>query len=228
MKNPPKSYLCILMKEREKGFVAGVFKAFLSVAAFFYALIIKLHDALYRANILKTYAAGAPVVSVGNITLGGTGKTPFVLMLARYFSGIGRRPGVLIRGYGEDEWKMLEENLKPSGAEVFVGRDRVEQSKAAIKKQKDIIILDDGFQHRRLKRDLNIVLIDAGDPFGNRSIFPRGILREPIDALKRGDIFVLTKSDVLPEAFEGLTKEIKKNNKRKTRSPRPSRCKGPC
>lgn len=213
MRASPKTYIYSLMRDREKGPVAGFFKSLLSVTAFFYGFLVRLHGFFYRANILKSHAAGVPVISVGNITLGGTGKTPFTLMLARHFSEKGKKTGVLIRGYGEDEWKMLEENLKDTGAEVFVGRDRVEQASIALKKQKDIIILDDGFQHRRLRRDLDIVLIDAHHPFGNRSMFPRGILREPIDGLKRGDIFILTKTDAAQDKRYALTKEIKEITK---------------
>ena len=108
-------------------------------------------------------------------------------MLARLLESDGRRPTVLIRGYGDDEWKMLKILL--GDVPLIVGKDRLASGREACRKfNADTVILDDGFQHWRLKRDLDIVLIDSTNPFGNRRLFPRGILRETIKSLKRADV----------------------------------------
>jgi tetraacyldisaccharide 4'-kinase len=120
------------------------------------------------------------------------------------------KTAILIRGYGEDEWKMLEERTGKHGIKVFVGRNRIKRAKEALRYGADTLILDDGFQHRPIRRDLDIVLLDSTNPFGNRRLFPRGILREPLNSLKRADIFVLTKVDKAGENIPALTDEIKK------------------
>lgn len=204
-----REYIYELMTDKKKGFVSGALKGVLSILSFLYGAILRAHNALYRNGILKRYKAGVSVVSVGNITLGGTGKTPFVMMLSRKFAEHGALTGVLIRGYGEDEWKLLDERLGAYGIKIFVGRDRVEKSKIAEKEGMDVVVLDDGFQHLRLKRDLDILLVDASSPFGNRKLFPRGILREPLSSLKRADIVVITKSDAAVENIDDIKDNIK-------------------
>jgi tetraacyldisaccharide 4'-kinase len=147
------------------------------------------------------------VISVGNITWGGTGKTPLVEALARKLKADGRKVAILTRGYKRDpvgqaadassmgdEPYMLSRNLQ--GVQVIVNSDRVKSGKEAINARgADTLILDDGFQQWRVKKDLDIVTIDAGNPFGNGCMIPRGILREPLSALKRAHLFVLTNAD---------------------------------
>ena len=115
-------------------------------------------------------------------------------MLAENISKRNKKCAVLIRGYGEDEWKLLEDRLAKYNTKILVGRDRIKSTKDA-ENNTDVIILDDGFQHRPLSRKHDIVLIDSTNPFGNGYIFPRGILREPLSALKRASLIVLTKVD---------------------------------
>ncbi len=141
-----------------------------------------------------------PVVSVGNITTGGTGKTPFVAYLSRWFCDAGVRVGILSRGYrslpdrGNDEMLVLDQ-LCPNVPHIQ-NRDRVESAHVAWDEfDCQILILDDGFQHRRLARDLDIVLIDALNPWGFGCLLPRGLLREPISVLKNADLIVLTRAD---------------------------------
>jgi tetraacyldisaccharide 4'-kinase len=150
----------------------------------------------------------APVVSVGNLTLGGTGKTPFSVYLADHFLAGGRKPAILIRGYGDDEHRMLRDELPD--VPVYTGRDRVKSAETAIKRNADVLILDDGFQHRRIKRDLDILLVDSLRPFGNGFLFPRGVLREPASSVARADIIVVTKADKIgpkekKDLFDGLS-----------------------
>jgi tetraacyldisaccharide 4'-kinase len=134
-----------------------------------------------------------PVVSVGNITLGGTGKTPFTIFVADYFLSSGRKPAIITRGYGRDEDRLLSEEVPD--ARVYVGQDRVRSALKAVSDGCDIIVMDDGFQHRRLARDLDIVLIDTETILGAGSLFPRGVLREGLSSLKRAGILVISKAD---------------------------------
>ena len=130
-----------------------------------------------------------PVISVGNITTGGTGKTPTVIMLAKELQRLGMRPAVLTRGYGArrgadgkketpDEVLVIQQECP--GVPVVVNADRVAGGRQAIAQYAaNVLIMDDGFQHRRLHRDLNIVLIDATEPLGIPGVLPRGTWREP-------------------------------------------------
>ena len=143
--------------------------------------------------MLKSFRSAKRVISVGNLTLGGSGKTPLVVYLAKYLRTRGWRPAIVTRGYmpegglKSDEATMLAELLPD--VPVLVGPDRWESIRSSIA---DVFILDDGFQHLRLKRDLDIAVIDAVNPFGNGWLIPRGILREPLTALKRADLIVLS------------------------------------
>jgi tetraacyldisaccharide 4'-kinase len=166
---------------------------------------------------------------VGNITLGGTGKTPFVILLAELFQGRGIPAAILSRGYkgsfsgplglvtdgknnfmdvrqAGDEPYLLSRRLR--GVPVFIGRERSLSGQAAVEKfQARVVILDDGFQHLPLKRDVNILLVDARTPFGNGWLFPRGALREPLDQVKRADAVILTKVD-LSDNIEKLKEKL--------------------
>ena len=149
----------------------------------------------------KIERASVPVISIGNITLGGTGKTPMVEYVARWGRSVNLRVAILSRGYGQsdgmnDEGRVLEENLPD--VPHLQGRDRASLAQIAVEElESQLLVLDDGFQHRRLARDLDIVLLDALDPFGLGRIFPRGLLREPISALKRASIVVLSRGDLI-------------------------------
>ncbi|UCD55396.1 MAG: tetraacyldisaccharide 4'-kinase [Candidatus Omnitrophota bacterium] len=185
-------------------------KSCLLILSYAYGFLVKAHYFFYKVNLLKSYKPQIAIISIGNITLGGTGKTPFTIMLAKRLTQKNRKKtAVLIRGYGEDEWRLLEDRLGKHGIKVFVGRDRVKYARRALQYGIDSLVLDDGFQHRRLKRDLDIVLLDSTNPFGNRHLFPRGILREPFDSLRRADIVVLTKVDKTKN-IPAIADEIKK------------------
>ena len=204
-----KQYFHDLIYDKKNDATSGLIKILLLTVSCGYGFLITAHDFFYKRGLLRSHNASVQTISVGNITMGGTGKTPFVTMLSERLSKKGKKIGVLIRGYGEDEWKMLEEALRKYGAKVFVGRDRVKSAMEAEKALINIVILDDGFQHRRLKRDIDIVLIDSSNPFGNRHLFPRGVLRENISSLKRADLIVLTKSDKGGANLTALKKELK-------------------
>jgi len=146
-----------------------------------------------------------PVVSVGNLTLGGTGKTPLVEWIARWFRKRNVRVSIVSRGYGaedggrNDEARELEQKL-PDVPHVQ-NADRVAAAKIAIEElETQLILLDDGFQHRRIGRDLDIVLLDALEPFGFEHVFPRGTLREPLRGLRRAGAVILSRADMLEPA----------------------------
>jgi tetraacyldisaccharide 4'-kinase len=189
----------------------------LSVA---YGAAGRAHRALYRAGVLKVERVAAPVISVGNITAGGTGKTPLVEWLARAAAREGRRVCILTRGYGRadvgkrvlvsdgerilaeareggDEPRLLAENLRGAAVAVVSDANRVAAARWAIEHlRSDAFILDDGFQHLRIARDLNILTLDASDPWGGGRLLPRGRLREPASELKRADLIVVTRAEL--------------------------------
>ncbi len=180
-----------------------------------YGAAVRIRLALYSSGLFKVREIGCKVISVGNITVGGTGKTPTVEFIARNLKEKGFKVAILSRGYGRtgkgiglvsdghrlllgpgkagDEPYMLAKRLR--NVPVFVGADRYEAGRYALQRSPlDVIILDDGFQHIRLKRDLNILLVDGEKGFGNGHLLPRGPLREPLSAMKRADIFLITKA----------------------------------
>jgi tetraacyldisaccharide 4'-kinase len=187
----------------------------LCLLSFFYGWVVSVRTFFYARGIFSTHSLPCKVVSVGNITLGGAGKTPFVCLLSEMIQSRGFRVAVLSRGYkgnfkdpfalvtdGErilmgareagDEPYLLAEKLR--GVPVIVGRERWLSGKYAVERfQTEVVILDDGFQHLPLDRDLNLLLIDSASPFGNGYLFPRGSLREPLKALSRAEAVILTK-----------------------------------
>ena len=205
-----KQYISDLMNDRRNDPVSCTVKLLLCLISHFYGLFARCHHALYNAHLLRSYKPLCPVFSVGNITLGGTGKTPFVIALSKILSREKKKSAVLIRGYGEDEWKLLSDRIAVYDSSVFVGRDRVRTARQALERGVYTIVLDDGFQHRRLARDLDIVLLDSTNPFGNRHLFPRGILREPITHIRRADIIILTKVDKADRSLSSLEDEVRK------------------
>ena len=197
------SYLYKLATDEARGFLAAIFKAGLFILSLIYGCFIRALAAFY---LLRPRRLGCQVVSIGNITLGGTGKTSLVEFVAGYLKNQGHKVAVLSRGYKRqggmgDEPLMLQKNLRD--VMVLVDADRVRAAERAMRDyQADSLVLDDGFQQWRIKKDLEIVTIDSTDPFGNRQVLPRGILREPLSALKRADIFVLTKANLNPDTLD--------------------------
>jgi len=184
--------------------------AALSVA---YRAALVARDGAYRWRLLRTGRLPCPVVSVGSLTLGGSGKTPTVELAVRTIQEMGALPAVLSRGYGRatrgvqvvadrdavradarhagDEPLLLAERLP--GVPVVVGENRYEAGRVAIERYgATALVLDDGFQHRTLAKDLEILVAQGRAPWGNARVFPRGMLREPLSALARADCVVVT------------------------------------
>jgi tetraacyldisaccharide 4'-kinase len=199
MSDGPYPYYPHLIGGEARGVVPALQRLALRLASVPYGMAVRLRNAAYQRGWLRVERVAIPVVSVGNLTAGGTGKTPFVEYVARFYRQKDRRAAILSRGYGgagghNDEALVLEENLPD--VPHLQGANRVELARTAIEElESEILILDDGFQHRRLARDLDVVLIDATTPWGYGHLLPRGLLREPASGLRRADVVALTRCD---------------------------------
>jgi tetraacyldisaccharide 4'-kinase len=167
-----------------------------------YGSVARLRARAYATGLLRTKRLDARVISVGNLTVGGTGKTPMVLWIAQRLLQEGKKTGILTRGYRgtagpdgptSDEAQLLKARLGDRIA-MGVGADRYARGLELAGRGVDWIILDDGFQHLQLARDADIVLIDATNPFGGGRLLPAGFMREPKTALRRADAIVITRS----------------------------------
>jgi tetraacyldisaccharide 4'-kinase len=197
-----KAYLKNVIEGKTNGAAAMLVRPLLLLVSFLYIGIVGARSFLFERGVLRIYKSETPVISVGNIIAGGAGKTPLVLFLAKYLRAKGRRPVVLTRGYmgaatgavPSDEAEMMRELL--GDVPVLVGPDRegLMCSDGELLKA-DVFLMDDAFQHRQVARDLDIVVVDAADPFGNGLVLPAGLLREPLKALRRADMIVLTRCD---------------------------------
>jgi len=201
-----KRFLYDLATGRIRGALAWFLGMILYCLSLIYGLFVLLLMAFYQA---KPFKAGCKVISVGNITLGGTGKTTLVEYIASYLSQRGHKVAIASRGYKKvspgvcsgdsdirkmgDEAYMLAQKLP--GVCVIVDKDRVRAAKKAVKEfGADTLILDDGLQQWRIAKDLEIVAIDASCPFGNRRLLPAGFLRQPLFTLSQADIFLITQA----------------------------------
>jgi tetraacyldisaccharide 4'-kinase len=187
-----------------RGLGPGLARLGLAALAVPYGVAVAARNAAYRRGLLTVTAAPVPVVSVGNLTLGGTGKTPLVAWLARRFCRQGLRTTIVSRGYGARRGDRSDESaelgiLLPQVPHV-ADRDRVRGARAAAAAGAEIVVLDDGFQHRRLARDIDVLAVDATDPFGCGHLFPRGLLREPLSGITRANAVVLTRSGLVSAA----------------------------
>jgi tetraacyldisaccharide 4'-kinase len=191
-------YFRALASGERRGPGPGLIRCGLRLASLPYGTAVYLRNWLYDRGWKRSHRVPVPVVSVGNLTLGGTGKTPCVEYVARFYRQRGRRAAILSRGYASesgpnDEALVLEENLPD--VPHYQGVDRVALAAIALEEsESEVLVLDDGFQHRRLARDLDLVLIDATSPWGH-GLFPRGFLREPASSLRRANLVLLTRCD---------------------------------
>ncbi len=204
------------------------------LAAQCYRGLARGHLASYTWGVRRRRQLPCAVVSIGNLTLGGTGKTPLTMWVARWYQQQGWRVAVLSRGYGArpaahlrvvssghgplldwqaagDEPYLLACSLP--GVPVLIGQDRYRTGRYAYEQfGAHVLILDDGFQHHALQRDLDIVLIDASNPFGSGALFPRGILREPLRALGRANAIILTRVEMATETLPTLCRQLRQWN----------------
>ena len=197
----------------------GWFVPFLSMASKVYGGAVKLRRIFYKKAVLKSKRLPCPIISIGNITVGGTGKTPMTIYVAQVVKQLGYKVAIISRGYkgkaekgggivsdgkmllmtpeiAGDEPYMIANRLKD--VPVIVGKNRFKAGWLAIRKfDSDVIVLDDGFQHLKLRRDLDLVLLDYRKPFGNGHLLPRGVMREPASALLCANAIILTRSDTV-------------------------------
>jgi tetraacyldisaccharide 4'-kinase len=207
------------------GPAASLLRGTLRIAEPFYGAAVRLRNRLFDSEIRKIHRLPRPAISIGNITTGGTGKTPMVRWLAENLRCQGRNVAVLSRGYRSaegglgDELMMLDRLLNQEGSEKRVllraNPNRVDAARDVLREHPeiDIFLLDDGFQHRRIARDLDIVLISASEPFGFGHLLPRGLLREPLSSLKRVGAVVITHADLATsEELSLIEAKIRKYN----------------
>jgi tetraacyldisaccharide 4'-kinase len=227
------NYVLSVIEGRRRGKRAALLRVFLSYCSHLFRVIVQIRLKLYAKGIFRHHTLGCQVLSVGNLTVGGTGKTPIVEVFARSLAQRGRNVAILSRGYKRiqpplferllrkltfqesrtpplvvsdgrrllldsatagDEPYMLASNL-PNVA-VLVDKNRVKSGRYAIDKLGcDTLVLDDGFQYLALKHRLDVLLVDRTNPFGNKNLLPRGILREPIKNVKRAGFIFITKSN---------------------------------
>lgn len=189
-----------------------------------FRLIAGLRRAAYRVGVFRVQRVSRPVIVIGNISVGGTGKTPFVIWMTRFLQGQGRRVGVVLRGYGGDSahWPRdvyadtpaSEVGDEPvlhaasTNAIVVAGPDRVAAAHRAIERGAEIVLTDDGLQHYRLGRDGEIAVVDAQRGLGNRRLLPAGPLREPASRLRSVDLIVKTRRSGVVTPASAVEKEV--------------------
>jgi len=206
-----------IMAGEDRRPVAKVFRLGLSALTPGYRLVVSVRNRMFNSGLRKPARLPKPTLSVGNLTTGGTGKTPMVIELARRLIERGSQPAILLRGYmnkngvgPSDEAQQLADELG-SSVPVEPNPNRAQAAGRVVEKnpQVSIFLLDDAFQHRQVHRDLDLVLIDATQPFGFDRLLPRGLLREPAHNLRRADAVIVTRSDLVdPQALTTLNEQI--------------------
>jgi tetraacyldisaccharide 4'-kinase len=207
-------FILDVMSGRKRGFNASLLRAAMSIGEPFYKLAMSVRN--FRYDHEGVHRLPKPVISVGNITAGGTGKTPVVRWLCQRLLESGHHPAVLTRGFrSADEPKMLSQFFGATDGKpnlpIAINSNRVAGGTQILADhpQTDVLIMDDGFQHRRLHRDFNLVLINAAEPFGFGHVHPRGLLREPLSGLRRADAILLTRSDAAsPQTLQEIERTI--------------------
>ncbi len=198
------------------GLARGLLRFLLRLISVAYHAVVCLRNFCYDKGLLRTHGADAAVISVGNITTGGTGKTPLVIWLCGLLEAKSLKCAVLTRGYKVRGGKIADEPVilakSCPGAKVIADSNRVEGAKKAVGEfGAEVLVMDDGFQHRRLRRNLDIVAVDATCPFGFGRVLPSGMLREPAKSLRRAGAVVITRYDQVTDKQAG---EVEKTIKR--------------
>lgn len=202
MRDMEKSFLNIV-SGRSKGLVADMARGSLSALSWGFSAGARLRGVAYNKGWKSITKAPIPVVSIGNLTTGGTGKTPMVIWCAEGLIKAGYKVAVLSRGYGakageiNDEGKLIQERLPE--VLLYQNPNRIASAMKAASEGCQVALLDDGFQHRKLHRDLDLVLVDATNPFGYEALLPRGLLREPTTAIQRAGGVLITRAESVPQ-----------------------------
>ncbi len=233
-----KLFIAKLHYKRELSSFESIIRSILSFFSFFYAIVVNIRNFFYDRNIFKSYKSQAYTISIGNITTGGVGKTPVTAEIANYYTGQKKRVAILSRGYGA-ALNNSKPNIISNGNEVYYESDeagdepvwlahnctntavitctsRVSAAKMAEEKfNAEVLILDDGFQHRKMDRDLNLLLIDNNNKFGNELVLPAGPLRENLENIKRADKLILVNKSYYDESSIKYCQELEKRFKKR-------------
>lgn len=194
-----------LVSGRRRGLGGALARLAMGAASVPYGWAIRIRNRGYDRGTKEIHRASVPVLSVGNLTVGGTGKTPMVEWLARQLRQRNIRVAILSRGYGAEQGSLndeaLELELSLPDVPHLQNPDRAAAAQIAVDElATQLLLLDDGFQHRRLARDFDLVLLDATEPFGFDRLLPRGTLREPLIGLRRAQAVVLSRADMIDAA----------------------------
>lgn len=165
-------------------------RALLTPFSLIYRGVTAIRGFLYDRRVMPVYHSSIPIISVGNLTVGGTGKTPIAAWIAAAILERGKVPAIVLRGYGDDE-PLVHKTLNPE-VEVVICKDRVRGIREAIACGADVVVLDDAFQHRRAARDLDVLLISADGWRGNTKLLPQGPWREPLGSARRASVVIVT------------------------------------
>ena len=204
-----------ILSGETRGAGAACLRFALLLLSFPYGFAVRFRNWLYDTGLRAEHRVDKPVICIGNVTAGGTGKTPAVEYAVRWFAERGARPAILSRGYRAKDGANDEAMLLAAHLPDVPHRQHPDRFRAAVEAIKldnaNVLVLDDGFQHHRLARFANIVLIDATCPFGHGHLLPRGLLREPVSALSRADAVVITRADLVDDAaLARLTERVAK------------------
>ena len=204
-----KNYFRLIAEGRNKGWEMAFWKPILNFGSWCYEFVANSRRSDYENGRKKSNTLPIPTISIGNITWGGVGKTPLTMYISRFLLNEHKTPLILTRGYGSDETKEYTEEIPQ--AILGIGKDRYKVATEILSKQKPhVAILDDGFQHWQLTRSLNIVVMNALNPFGNHRVIPSGILRERPEALKRADLIVFSDVNLVPrKALDEIKARVK-------------------
>jgi tetraacyldisaccharide 4'-kinase len=186
--------------------IARLARTVLAPSAALYAVASGVRNRLYGAGVLRSEPLALPAISVGNLSVGGTGKTPVAAWLTRELTRRGLRPAVVLRGYGDDE-PEVHATLNP-GAIVVANPDRVAGTAAAAARGADVVVLDDAFQHRRARRDVDLVLVSADRWPARVRTLPVGPFRETLGALRRASMVIVTRKAASVHAAEEVARAI--------------------
>lgn len=205
-----------LLSGQRRDPLAFCLRGFLRLGVLPYRVAVAIRNRGFDNGKTTIHRSEVPVISIGNITTGGTGKTPLVCFIARHLRARGLRVAIVSRGYGAQAGEENDEAMELARALPDVPHvqdaNRVEAARIAVEElETEVILMDDGFQHRRLHRDVDIVVIDATHPFGYDHLLPRGLLREPIKSLARANAVLLSRADLVDEASRMRIKAVIQN-----------------